>query len=119
MKTLTPEEVKIEFEKLNIPIIITFAEKFWFKLGRYIMFFGLLSYFPITVIINQTNNYNLKFIVSQIALYLFFFLLIGLGGLMLISHFIEKSFVRKHRLRLGLTLDEWNYFAKKYDLKSF
>ena len=58
-------------------------------------------------------------ILSQIAIWLFVFLLVGLGGLMLISHFIEKAFVKKHRIRLGLSLDEWNDYAKQFELNSY
>jgi len=116
---LTPQEIQEEFQKLKIPKFIVFAEKFWFKLGRYIMFFGLIAMFPFGIIINQSSNPNTKFILSQIALYLFFFLLIGLGGLMLVSHLIEKRFVKKHRNRLGLSLDEWNHFAEKFNLTSY
>ena len=119
MSKLTPAQIKDEFEKLEIPRFIIFAEKFWFKFGRYFMFFAMISYFPIGIIINSTNNPNTKFILSQIAIYLFVFLLVGLGGLMLVSHLIEKAFVKKHSKRLGLTLDEWNDYAEEFDLKSF
>lgn len=119
MAKLTPAQIKEEFQKLKIPKFISFAEKFWFKLGRYIMFFGLIAMFPFGIIINEINDMGTKILLSQIALYLFFFLLIGLGGLMLISHLIEKRFVKKHRNRLGLTLEEWNHYAKEFNLTSY
>lgn len=119
MKNLTPEEIKEEMLKLKVPALVKFADKLWFKAGRYIMFFGLLLMFPIGIIINTTNDHYIKFILSQIALYLFFFLLIGLGGLMLISHLVEKNFVKKHAKRLGLTIDEWDYYAKEYNITSY
>jgi len=119
MKKLTPEEIKTEMLKLKIPSLIKFADKFWFKAGRYIMFFGLFLMFPISIIMNTTNDGQLKFLLSHFALYLFFFLLIGLGGLMLISHFVEKSFVKKHAKRLGITIDEWNHYVKEYNIVSY
>lgn len=119
MKSLTPEEIKTEMLKIKVPSLVKFADKFWFKAGRYIMFFGLLSFFPISFIINSSNSPQTKFILSQIALYLFFFLLIGLGGLMFINHFVKNNFVRKQAKRLGLTVDEWNHFAEEYKIMTY
>lgn len=116
MKNLTPEEIKTEMLKIKIPWLVKFADRFWFKTGWYIMFFGLVAMFPIGIIINESNDPNIKFIFSQIALYLFFFLLIGLGGLMLINSFVKNNFVKKQTKRLGLTLDEWNYYVKEYKI---
>lgn len=118
MKNLTPEEIKTEMLKIKIPWLVKFADRFWFKAGWYIMFFGLVAMFPIGIIINESNDPNIKFIFFQIALYLFFFLLIGLGGLMLINNFVKNNFVKKQAKRLGLTLDEWNYYVKKYKIIS-
>lgn len=119
MKNLTPEEIKTEMLKIKVPWLVKFADRFWFKAGRYIMFFGLLSFFPISFIINGSNYMHTKILFSQIALYLFFFLLIGLGGLMLVNSFVKNNFVKKQAKRLGLTLDEWNYFAKEYKIMSY
>ena len=119
MKELTLENIEAEMLKIKVPWLVKFAEKFLFKIGRYVMFFGLFLFFPIGGIINQTNNPNMKFIFSQIAIYLFAFLLVGLGGLMLISHFIEDSFVKKQAKRLGLTIEEWNHYAEKFKIMSY
>ena len=119
MIELTPEEIKTEMLKLKVPWLVKFADKFWFKIGRYVMFFGLFSFFPIGIIINSSNNPQTKFILSQIALYLFFFLLIGLGGLMFINNFVKNNFVKKEAKRLGLTLDEWNHYVEKYEIMTY
>lgn len=119
MNNLTPEEIKTEMLKIKVPWLVKFANKFWFKIGRYVMFFGLLSFFPIGFIINGSDYMSTKILFSSIALYQFFFLLIGLGGLMLINNFVKNNFVKKEAKRLGLTLDEWNHYVEKYEIMTY
>jgi len=47
-------DVKEEMLKIKIPWFIKFADKFWFKIGRYIMMVGLVAMFPIGIIITGT-----------------------------------------------------------------
>lgn len=119
MSKLTPTQINKEFSKLKIPKFIIFAEKLWFKFGSYFMFFGILSYLPLGIIINNSNNHQLQQLLFQLATYFFIFLFGGLGGIMLTSHLIEKAFVNKHSKRLGLTIDEWNMYASRFKLKSY
>ena len=117
MDKLTPSEIKEEMLKIEIPWFIGFAEKFWFKAGRFIVFFGLISFFPLFIIY---NNIAIRHVDTMWGI------MLGWGGfistcglLMLVSHLIEKSFVRKQAKRLGITVFEWNMYAKELNLTSY
>jgi len=120
MKKLTPEEIKEEMKKIKVPWIVKFVDKFWFKYGRYILFFGILSIFPIGIYYNTLeNNIHLAHIVWNIMIGIFFTLLIGIGLPVLISHLIENNFVKKQAKRLGISVSEWNDYAEEIKLYSF
>ena len=116
---MTPEEIKNEMRKIKIPWFVKFAEKFWFKAGRFVIIFGVLSFIPLGIVYNKTNNFHLADTLWSVMIGLFLFLMFGVGGLMLISHFVEDAFVKKEAKRLGITVFEWNKYAEEIGLKSF
>jgi hypothetical protein len=117
MSKLTPSEIKEEMLKVKVPWFVGFAEKFWFKAGRFIVFFGLLSFVPLFIIYNKIA---LRHVDTMWTIMLgwgaFIF---GCGLLMLVSHLIEKSFVKKQADRLGITVWQWNMYAKELNLRSY
>ena len=114
---MTPEEIKIEMMKVKVPWFVGFAEKFWFKAGRFIVFFGMLAFLPLFIIYNN---------VSMVAALSMWGWMLGLGGflvlcglLMLFSHLIEGGFVKKQAAKFGITVYQWNAYAKELDLRSY
>lgn len=116
---MSPEEIKEEMRNIKIPWFIKFADKFWFKIGKYILFFGILSYIPLGIVYNLTPNFNVVDILWTIMVGLFFFLFLGVAGLMLIAHLIKNSFVKKHCKRLGISVFEWNIYSEEIKLTSY
>ena len=114
---MTPEEIKAEMLNIKIPWFIGFAEKFWFKAGRYIMFFGIIAFFPLFIIYNNIALHKTDAMWNAMLGWGGFLLLLGI--VMFISHRIELSFVKKQAKRLGISLWQWNVYAKELDLKSY
>ena len=114
---MTPEEIKAEMKKVKVPWFVGFAENFWFKVGRYlipILFVALLG------VGFAANNVAIQHVDAMwSALYILMGVIGGLGLLMLGSHFIEKHFVKKQAKRLGITVYQWNAYAKELNLTSF
>ena len=119
MSELTPDQIKDEMRKAKIPWFIGFAEKFWFTVGKYISIFGILSYIPMGIIYMINKNPQTDEIMWKIMVGFFIFLMAGVGGLMLTSHIIENIFVKKYAKRLGITVWEWNAYAKEIGLVSY
>lgn len=118
---MSPEEIKEKMKKIKAPWFVKLMDWFWFKFGRYIFFFGLLSFFPLGIYYNylSNNNVGLSFVVWDTMVVLFFTLLLGIGLPILISHFIENNFVKKNAKKLGITVIEWNKYAEEIKLYSF
>lgn len=117
-KELTSSEIKKEMLKIKIPYFIKITDKFWFKFGKYILTFGMLAYVP-AGIIYQSIDMRYVDLMWSLMVGWFFFLFIGIGGTMLISHIIKNRFVKKHAKRLGISIWEWNLYAKELNLVSF
>ncbi len=113
---MTPEEVKAEMLKVKIPWFIGFAEKFWFKAGRYIMPIGVLLLVPLGFIYNGMDMRHAHTMWNVMLGWGAF--LMGIGLFMLASHLIEGAFVKKQAKRLGITVYQWNYYAEQLQLKS-
>lgn len=116
---MTPEEIKNEMRKIEIPWFVKFTNKFWLKIGRYILFFGMLSMIPLGILYNSANSYNTADLLWNVMFGWFLFLLIGIGGLMLISHIVKTLFIKKQSKRLGISVLAWNQYAKDINLTSF
>lgn len=119
MNNLTPDQIKEEMKKIKIPFFIGFAEKFWFKFGKYVMIFGILAYIPAGIFYNKLESLTNADLMWNIMIGWFLFLMFGIGGLMLISHIIENIFVKKQAKRLGIEVWEWNAYAKDIGLVSY
>ena len=114
---MTPEEIKAEMLKVKIPWFIGFAEKFWFKAGRFIVFIGVLLFIPLGIIYNNIDmRYADTMWNSMLGWGAF---LLGIGLLMLASHLIEARFVEKQAKRLGISVYQWNVYAEQLQLKSY
>lgn len=116
---MTVEEIKKEMRKIKIPWFIKFADKFWIKIGRYLTILGILSFIPIIIIYNNTTNFHTSDILWNIMIGIFLFLLLGIGGIVLVAHLIKNIFVKKHSKRFGISTLEWNQYAKDIGLTSF
>jgi hypothetical protein len=114
---MTPEEIKNEMRKLKIPWFIGFAEKFWFKVGRYMFVVIFLAIVGVGI---AANNVSIQYVDAMWnVLYILMSVIGGLGLLMLASHLIEKRFVNKQANRLGITAHQWNVYAKEIGLVSY
>ena len=114
---MTPEEIKAEMKKVKVPWFIGLAEKFWFKVGRWVLPALMLSLVPIGII---ANNAAIQYVDSLwTTMYIIMSVIGGLGLLMLVSHLIEGRFVKKQAKRLGITTYQWNAYAKELNLTSF
>lgn len=113
---MTPSEIKEEMLKVKVPWFVGFAEKFWFKVGRFLMPLLILSLVPIGIIANNAPLHTLETVWSVI--YIILGVIAGLGLGMLASHLIEGSFVKKQAKRLGISVWQWNAYAKELGLKS-
>lgn len=116
---MTAEEIKKEMRKIKMPWFIKFADKFWFKGGRYITIFGILSFVPLGIIYNSVTSIHTANMLWNIMIGIFLFLLLGVGGVILISHLMKNIFVKKHSKRIGISTLEWNEYAKDLGLTSF
>lgn len=113
---MTPEEIKIEMKKVKVPWYIGFAENFWFKVGRYMIPVGVLLMLGVGI---AANNVAIQYVDGMwTILYVIMGIVGGLGLVMLASHFIEKRFVKKQANRLGITVFQWNAYAKEIGLVS-
>lgn len=116
MSNLTPSEIKGEMLDVKIPWFVGFAEKFWLKIGRFLIPIGILAYVPLGIIHNSAS--------MSVALSMWGWMLgwgaflFACGLLMLGSHLVEKVFVTKQAKRLGITVWIWNMYAKELDLRS-
>ena len=114
---MTPEQIKAQMQKVKVPWFVKFAKTFWFKAGRYIIPFGILAFLPLGIIYNNVS--------MSVALSMWGWML-GWGGflvlialLMLVSHLIEKAFVKKQAKRLGISVWLWNLYAKELNLTGY
>jgi hypothetical protein len=114
---MTPEEIKAEMKKIKVPLFIGFAEKFWFKVGRYLIPALMISLLPVGIATNKVAIQHVDAMWS--VLYIIMGVIAGLGLLMLGSHFVEKRFVKKQAKRLGITVYQWNAYAKEIGLVSY
>ena len=113
---MTPEEIKAEMKKVKVPWFVGLAEKFWFKIGRWVLPALMLSLVPIGFV---ANNAAIQYVDSLwTTMYIIMGVIGGLGLLMLGSHLIEKSFVKKQAKRLGISVFQWNAYAKELNLRS-
>lgn len=114
---MTPEEIKAEMKKVKVPWFIGFTEKFWFTVGRYL----IIPFFVIILGVGiAANNVAIQYVdIMWTILYIMMGIIGGLGLSMLISHLIEKLFVKKQAKRLGISVYQWNTYAKELNLKSF
>ena len=114
---MTPEEIKAEMKKVKVPWFIGLAEKFWFKVGRWVLPALMLSLVPVGAVANKAA---IQYVDSLwTVMYIIMAVIAGLGLLMLGSHLIEKRFVKKQAKRLGITVYQWNAYAKELNLTSF
>jgi len=115
---MTPEEIKAEMLKVKVPWFVKAAEWIWFKFGSYAIFFGILSFIPVGLVYEKTNWFNPDKMWTAMIIW-FFILFAVFGGLMLVSHLIEGNFVKKQAKRLGISVPQWNAYAKELDLRSY
>lgn len=114
---MTPEEIKAEMLKVKIPWFIGFAEKFWFKAGRYILPIGVLLLVPLFFIYEGISMRYADTMWNCMLGWGAF--LMGIGLFMLVAHLIEESFVKKQAKRLGISVYQWNAYAEQLQLKSY
>lgn len=115
---MTPEEIKAEMLKVKVPWFVRAAEWMWYRFGAYGIFFGILSFVPLGIIYDKTNWFNPDHMWTAMIIW-FFILFFGIGGIMLVAHLIEDSFVKKQAERLGISVMQWNAYAKELDLRSY
>ena len=114
---MTPEEIKAEMLKVKVPWFIGFAEKYWFKGGRYVLAGGILAFIPLGFIYNKID---MRYADTMWNIMLGWGGFLALNGLlMLFSHLIEKRFVKKQATKLGITIYQWNAYAKELNLTSY
>ena len=114
---MTPEEIKQEMLKVKVPWFVGFAEKFWFKLGRFLIPIGVVLFVPLGIIY---NNIDIRYADTMWnAMLGWGAFLIVCGLVMLASHLVEGSFVKKQAKRLGISVFEWNKYAEELQLKSY
>lgn len=116
---LTTNEIIEEIKKIKIPSFVTKTEKYFFKIGRYIMIFGFLSFVPLAIIYSNINNINTSEIMWNWMLIWFGVLIIGNALLMLISHIIENIFVIKQAKKLGISRSDFVKYATMLGIKSY
>ena len=114
---MTPEEIKAEMKKVKVPWFIGLAENFWFKVGRYLIPVLILALLGVGI---AANHVAIQYVDAMwTIMYIIMGVIGGLGLLMLVSHFIEKRFVKKQAKRLGISVYQWNVYAKELNLTSY
>ena len=114
---MTPEEVKAEMLKVKVPWFVGFAEKFWFKVGRFLLPIGVVLLVPLGFIYNGISMQYADIMWNSMLGWGAF--LMGIGLFMLASHLIEGAFVKKQAKRLGISVYQWNVYAEQLQLKSY
>ena len=112
---MNEEEIKAEMLNVKIPWFVKLADKYWYYFGRFAIMIGTTSILPLGIIYSRGNVDYLW----NVMIGIFLFLIIGVGGLMLLSHLIEENFVKKEAKKLGISPYQWNIYAGELKLMSF
>lgn len=117
MRNFTDEELatyKAELLKFKSPWLTRVIYGAWFSFGRYSIFPIFVGLLALMIIDTYVKAWQMFLI--PIIKYIAFFLIFGVGGLMLISYLLEYWKITATRKQLGLTLEEWNYLIELFNI---
>lgn len=118
MKNLTENEIKEKIKEIKIPLYISLPTKIWFVFGKYF----IVGLFVIMLILGII--YNSTFNIPQTdkiwgTMMLLFFISLGYGLTMLVTHIFKERFVKEEANKLNIDLDTWNKYVEELGIKIF
>lgn len=103
MNPLTPKQFQT-MEDFQPPKYTRILYKWWLKIINKIIWLAMVACFPVAFL----QDYIPAFAIIKII----FFVIFGIGLVMLSAYLVKHFYTKKIAKSVGLTLKEWNHWSK-------